>query len=117
MGEKEGMEREEPGGEPDVQNGNVDRAYVCTDRISASSSSSVHRQVSSPPRLFYRQTFRNETSLRLSSRSFREPADNQHKSRASFIEHVIRLLSRGSHSWTPPENCFRSARNDGASSR
>lgn len=39
MDQKEGREKE-PGGErererePDVQNGNVDRAYVCTDRIS-----------------------------------------------------------------------------------
>jgi hypothetical protein len=78
MGQKEVVDVPEKNlaEEPDAQNGNV-RTYVYPGRrISASSSSSA---LSS--RLFYRQTFRNEASPRLSSWSFREPTDNQHKSR------------------------------------
>ena len=81
------VEREEPEEEPDAQNGNVDRVYVCTYRphfsvLFIKRSSSLH--VSSFPRLFYQQTFRNEASPHLSSWSFRKPADNQHKSRRAL---------------------------------
>lgn len=82
MGQKEEIEGEEPDEEPDAQN--VDGVYVCTNRISSSSSSALSAVSHLLPTFFYRQTFRNEASPRLSSRSFREPADNQHKSRRAL---------------------------------
>lgn len=77
----------------------------------------LHQALSSPLCLFYQQTFRNEASLHLSSWSFREPADNQHKSRRALQSTWCGtgLLSHGSHSWLHLKIAF--VANDDTSSR
>jgi len=95
MDQKERVKGKEPGEEPDAKNENVDCAYVCTDRISASSSSSALRLVSHLFPVF----FIDKLSEMMRLRAFR----HGHSISRSIIsinlgKHLIRLLSNGNHS-------------------
>lgn len=79
MGQKEGVEGEEPGEEPDARNGNVVRMYPTAFRRP------LHQALSAASHLVP-VFFIGELSEMRRPRAFRhghscKPADNQHKSR------------------------------------
>lgn len=107
--DQKGVERREPEEEPDAQNGNVDRVYVRTDRISASSSSSALRCTSHLSPVF----FISKLSEMRRPRTFRHGHSASRPIISINLGELYRTPDSASFAReplvTPPENCFRSA--------